>query len=240
MIVIPAIDLKGGKVVRLMQGDFNNEVAYSEAPLEVAKRWEKEGAKLLHIVDLDGALQGIPKNLSIIIDILRSLKVPAEVGGGLRDEKDVEAVLKNGASYAILGTRACEDFDFVKRMRDLYTDKILISVDARDGITRTEGWTKPTYIKPIDFIKIFIKYGVRRFIYTNITRDGMMAGTDIAGIENILNNVNGIELIASGGVSSLKDIKALKPLERKGLFGVIVGKALYEGAFSLRDVQALC
>ncbi len=240
MIIIPAVDLKGGRVVRLMQGDFTQEVAYSEEPVNVAKRWEQEGARLIHIVDLDGALHGEPKNLPIIVDILKSLKVPVEVGGGLRNEKDIKTVIDSGASYAIIGTKACEDFDFVKRMRGLYGDKIVISVDARDGITRTEGWTKPTYIKPLDFIKIFIKYGVRRFVYTNITRDGMMAGTDLAGIEYILNNVSGIELIASGGVSSLKDIIALKPFEPNGLFGAIVGKALYEGTLKLREAQALC
>lgn len=244
MVIIPAIDLKGGKVVRLLQGDFNKTTVYPEDPVHAALRWESEGASLLHIVDLDGALIGSPKNIDTVKRIIENIKsTQLEFGGGVRTERDIVMLLKLGINRVILGTAACEDEDFLKNVVKEFGPKILVSIDARDGVVATKGWRGVTNLQAIDLIKRVKDLGVREIIYTNIAKDGALAGPDIPGIKKILDilSLKNLTLqgkggiIASGGVSSLEDVKKLKELEPLGLVGVIIGKALYEGKIDLKE-----
>lgn len=244
MLIIPAIDLKDGKVVRLLQGDFNKTTVYPEDPVHAALRWESEGASLLHIVDLDGALTGSPKNIETVRRILKNIKnSQIEFGGGVRTEEDIEMLFKLGITKVILGTAACEDEGFLKNVVKEFGTKILVSIDARDGIVATKGWRGTTNGQAMDFIKRVKDLGVDEIIYTNIAKDGALAGPDIQGIKKILDflNLKNITsqgrggIIASGGVSSLEDVKKLKEMEPLGLVGVIIGKALYEGKIDLKE-----
>ncbi len=244
MIIIPAIDLKGGKVVRLLQGDFDKVTIYNEDPVSVAIKWEREGAHLLHIVDLDGALTGSPKNIDTVKRIIGGIKIPqVEFGGGIRTKEDIVLLLNSGVNRVILGTAACEDEDFLKDVVKEFGPKILVSIDARNGIVATKGWRSTSNIQSIDLIKRVRDSGVREIIYTKIAKDGTLAGPDIYGIKSLLEflDLKNIipqdrgGIIASGGVSSLEDVKRLKELEPEGLTGIIIGKALYEGKIDLKE-----
>lgn len=240
MFIIPAIDLKGGKVVRLLQGDFNKTTVYPEDPVHAALRWESEGASLLHIVDLDGALIGRPKNIDTVKRIIENIKnAQVQFGGGVRTESDIVMLVRLGINRVILGTAACEDEGFLKNVVKEFGPKILVSIDARDGVVATKGWRDTTNLQVMDFIKRVKDLGVDEIIYTNIAKDGALAGPDIQGIKKILDflNLENITsgIIASGGVSSLEDVQKLKGLEPLGLIGVIIGKALYEGKIDLKE-----
>jgi phosphoribosylformimino-5-aminoimidazole carboxamide ribotide isomerase len=234
MLIIPAIDIKDKNVVRLRQGDFSQQTLYSDNPVEVALKWQSEGAKLLHIVDLDGALTGEPKNLAVIEQICDKIKVPIEVGGGLRSDEVIESLLSKKILRVIIGTKACADEKFLKRQIEKFGNRIAVSIDAVGENVATKGWKSISDIDMIDFAKRLEGMGLRTVIYTNVTKDGTLESPQIEPIKKILNSVK-IDVIASGGISSLEDIKQLKALARPNLIGVIVGKALYERRFSLTE-----
>lgn len=232
MLIIPAIDLKNGKCVRLLQGKADAVTEYSDNPAAVAKRWEALGAKLIHVVDLDGAFTGNQKNIEGIKEIRKSVTVDIEVGGGIRDMERIEMLFKLGINRVILGTIAIERPDFVKDACRLFPQRIIAGIDARDGMVAIKGWVEITNIKATELALRMEDYGVWGIIYTDISRDGMMAGPNFEAMREMVERVN-IPVIASGGVSSLEDIKRLK--EIRGLYGVITGKALYSGAIDLKE-----
>jgi len=238
MKVIPAIDIKGGKVVRLVQGDYAKETVYSDLPLDIAKKWDKCGAKIIHIVDLDGALEGKLKNIEVVRRIASEVNADIELGGGIRDEATIESVLAAGVSRVVLGTSALDE-GFVKRMGWRFGKKIIVGIDAKDGIVRTKGWIQKTNYKAVDFARRLGDTGIGGIIYTDISKDGMLEGPNIAELETML-TATSLGIIASGGVSTLEDITELKALESKGLVGVIIGKALYEGKIDLAEAIRLC
>jgi phosphoribosylformimino-5-aminoimidazole carboxamide ribotide isomerase len=234
LLVIPAIDLHGGKCVRLLQGKREKETVYSLNPVEVALKWQSEGARRLHIVDLDGAFAGRPVNSSIIAEIVSNLDIPLQLGGGIREIQTVKNALELGVSRVILGTAAVEKPELVKEMVALYGEKIQVGIDARDGFVAVKGWVEASPKKALDFALEMQGYGVREIIYTDISRDGTLAGPNLKALKEMA-EVLEIPVIASGGVSSLEDLRLLKDLEPFGVESVIIGQALYTGRFSLRD-----
>lgn len=235
MQIIPAVDLLDGKVVRLEQGDYNKVKVYSENPLETAERWKNEGAKTLHVVDLDGARDGKPKNLAVVSEIARKTGLGIELGGGIRDFQTIEKAFGIGVSKVILGTTVITKRNFSRKCITKYSgEKIVFSLDARNKQIFTQGWGLDSGYEIGDLIKEFEPIGLKRIIYTDILSDGMMQGPNIEGIKELLKTTN-LEIIASGGISSIEDIKKLKELEGQGLKGVIIGKALYEGKIDLGE-----
>lgn len=239
MLVIPAIDIRNGKCVRLIQGKADAETVFSDDPVAIAIKWQEKGAKFLHLVDLDGAFTGAPKNLDIISKIVESVSIPVEMGGGIRDQKTLENVLVAGVKIAILGTKALTDPDFTKAMCKEYNDRIAVGIDAKDGIAAINGWTKSSEKSAIELAQEMRDLGVKTIIYTDIKRDGMLTGPNISATKNISMAVPGVNVIASGGVSSIDDIKALKKIEKYGVKGVIIGKALYTGNIRLEEAISL-
>lgn len=239
MIPIPAIDLKDGKVVRLLHGNFKEEKVYFEDAGGVAKDFESEGAERLHVVDLDGALKGKPKNLDSVENILRAVRMPVEIGGGIRSLETAAKYLKMGASWVILGTQACLDAGFLREALSEFGDKVIVGVDARDGFIATDGWTKVTKTPAIDLAKSVQDFGGKSVIYTDISRDGALKGPSLKEIKTLSEAV-GLDIIASGGVSSLRDLSNLAALKRPNLTGVIIGKALYEKKFTLKEAVETC
>ncbi len=237
MLIIPAIDLKGGRCVRLWQGKEDKETVYSEDPLAVARMWVKKGAQRLHIVDLDGAFRGKPVHLEIVEKIAREVDVPIEFGGGIREKAILDDVFSKGIDYAILGTRALS-FDFVRDACLKFEDKIIISVDMRQDKVLAEGWKKESSVKPKDLVKDLVKAGVKTIIFTDITRDGTLRGVNTKLIQEFLQTAN-VEVIIAGGVASLEDIEELAQLGDRGPAGVIIGKALYDGRVKLEEALAI-
>jgi phosphoribosylformimino-5-aminoimidazole carboxamide ribotide isomerase len=234
MIVIPAIDLRRKKVVRLLQGRFGKETAYSDEPVKVAKDFQAKGAKLLHLVDLDGALTGEPKNLDIAEEIIKAVDIPVQMGGGLRTDEAIAGLLSKGAARAIIGTRAYEDEGFLKRMVSEFKEKIAVSIDAVGEFVVSKGWVESTAIRAIDLARRLESLGVDTIIYTNVLKDGTLESPQMEPIEEMLDAVK-IKVVVSGGISALEDIKNLKSLNRANLYGVITGKALYEGRLDLEE-----
>ncbi|MFH1478179.1 MAG: 1-(5-phosphoribosyl)-5-[(5-phosphoribosylamino)methylideneamino]imidazole-4-carboxamide isomerase [Candidatus Omnitrophota bacterium] len=239
MIIIPAIDIIKGRVVRLYQGDFAKEKIYSEDPLEAAIRWQDKGAGFLHIVDLDGAKEGSPKNKELITSIIKNVKMRCGVGGGIRAEGDVEYYLDNGAARVVLGTKALEDKDFLRSLISRFKEKIVVGIDFKEGCAAKAGWLKKTEFKASDFAKSMKDIGVERVIVTDISVDGTLKGPNIISLREILDHVD-IKIIASGGVSSLYDIRKLREINNKNLEAVIIGKALYEGKLDLEEAITAC
>jgi len=233
MLIIPAIDLKDGKVARLTRGDFKFEKIYSDDPIGIAKKWEAAGARRIHMVDLDGAVSGEFKNLPLIEKILKNIKVPVELGGGVRSEEVIEEALKRGISYVIIGTRLVDE-KFAQRVIKKFGDKLIMGVDAKDGKVAVSGWTKITEIGYVEFIKRLEGQGAKTVIFTDIAKDGMLQGPNVEAIKKAL-EATSLDVIASGGVSSIDDLLILKRLEIKGLVGAIVGKALYENRIDLKE-----
>ncbi|MGI6328414.1 MAG: 1-(5-phosphoribosyl)-5-[(5-phosphoribosylamino)methylideneamino]imidazole-4-carboxamide isomerase [Dethiobacteria bacterium] len=234
MQLIPAIDLRGGKCVRLFKGEREKETVYSTNPVEVALKWQSEGAARLHLVDLDGAFEGRPVNSAVISAIASVLHIPLQLGGGIRDAENVGRALELGVSKVILGTAAVEKPKMVKKLVDCYQDRIIVGIDARDGIVAVKGWIEDSQRKAVDFALEMQDLGVREIIYTDISRDGTLEGPNYHAMEEMAKAL-GIQLIASGGVSSLEDLRLLKGLEHLGITGVIVGQALYSGKFTLKE-----
>jgi len=235
MIIIPAIDIKDSKCVRLTQGRMEDETVYSTDPSEVAARWAGSGAGLIHLVDLDGAVEGNAKNYEVIKKIASSVDVPVQIGGGIRDAKTAELYLSTpGVKRIIIGTAASEDPVFLSALTKKYPGRIAVGIDAKDGLVAIKGWVKVTQERAVDMAKRLEGQGVACIIYTDISRDGMLMGPNVEATREMAESVN-IPVIASGGVSSLKDIEAYRSVK---LEGVIIGKALYSGNIDLKEALA--
>jgi len=232
MILIPAIDLKGGKVVRLFQGDFSKEKVYGDDPLTYAKHFAKVGAKRLHIVDLDGAKEGRPVHKELILSLVKEICIPVQVGGGIRTEEDVSSYLEGGVSQVILGTKAVEDLSFLERLCDKFPQRVIVSVDVKGEFVAISGWLEVSSVRYLDFIKRLNDFSLFAIILTLIERDGTQAGIDLERLTKAL-EVSRHPLILAGGVATIEDLKLLKPLSQKGLFGAISGRAIYEGTLDL-------
>jgi phosphoribosylformimino-5-aminoimidazole carboxamide ribotide isomerase len=233
MILIPALDIKEGKVVRLFQGKFDRETDYDPYPLMAAKRWQEMGAQWLHIVDLDGAKDGVMANKTHVVFIAEKVKINVQVGGGIRDLKTVTDLINAGVKRVVLGTRAIEDRPFVKNLLALYGEKICVSLDCTDGYVAQRGWTSTTNIKAVDMALELQDMGLKWMIYTDISRDGTLAGPSFEQLENMLNTVKNVNLIASGGIGKLEHVEKLAKI--KGLAGAITGRAIYEGTLDFAE-----
>ncbi len=238
MIVIPAIDLKEGKCVRLEQGLMERDTVFCGHPADQAKEWERQGAQLLHIVDLDGAFAGKPANRDAIAAIVRAIGIPTQLGGGIRDIPTIEAYLALGIGRVILGTAAQRNPELVMEACRLFPGRIVVGIDAKNGLVAVQGWAELTDITAVELAQKFEGYGVAAIIYTDISRDGMMQGPNIAATRDLAAAIS-IPVIASGGVSSLRDIENLMAIESAGVTGVITGKAIYTGAIRLAEAISL-
>ncbi len=234
MQLIPAVDLHRGKCVRLLMGERERETVYSDNPAEMALKWEREGAHRLHVVDLDGAFDGAPANTPVIAEMAYRLTIPLQLGGGMRSRDIAEKAFKLGIQRVILGTVAVEQPELVRELVREYGEKIIVGIDARDGIVAIKGWVKGSGIDAVTFALTMQEYGVKEIIYTDISRDGTLQGPNLEALKTMASKLD-ISLIASGGISSLEDLKHVKGLEPLGVQGVIVGQALYTGQFSLQD-----
>jgi phosphoribosylformimino-5-aminoimidazole carboxamide ribotide isomerase len=231
MRIYPAIDIKDGQCVRLLQGRFSDVTVYGNDPAEMAVKWEREGGEYIHVVDLDGALKGHGVNADAIKKICASVNVPVQTGGGIRTMEDIESKLNCGISRVIIGTKAVSDSDFVKRAVDRYGDKIVIGIDAKDGMVAVEGWEKTSDFTAVEFAKKMVGIGVKTIVYTDIATDGTLKGPNIKAMEEMAKSV-GADIIASGGVGNIEHLKALIPT---GVEGAIVGRALYTGDVNLLE-----
>jgi len=235
MIIYPAIDLKDGQCVRLVQGKKENKTVYSDTPGKQAASFQAQGADYLHVVDLDGAFEGNPRNMAAIKEIAASVTVPFQVGGGLRSRENVEQILNLGASRVIIGTRAVKNPDFIKELLESYgPEKIVLGIDARDGMVAIEGWVEKSSLQAMEFGKTMQAMGVKTCIFTDVSRDGLLQGPNLSSIKEMALGSR-LKIIASGGVSSKENISALKEMENIGVSGAIIGKALYEGRISLAE-----
>jgi len=237
VIVIPAIDLKGGKCVRLLRGDFNLPTVYSDHPADIALQWQEKGAQRIHVVDLDGSRDGLPRNRGVIEEIVRAVDVPLQVGGGIRDMRTVDEYLGMGVRYVILGTVALKDRAFVLDACAGHRGHIILALDARDGMVAVEGWTESTKRSPVEIAAQYEGCGLESIIYTDIQRDGMESGVNVESTKLLAESVD-IPVIASGGVANIHDIDRLLEAGGPGIMGVITGKALYTGALKLEDAIA--
>ncbi|EIT87016.1 1-(5-phosphoribosyl)-5-[(5-phosphoribosylamino)methylideneamino] imidazole-4-carboxamide isomerase [Fictibacillus macauensis ZFHKF-1] len=233
LTLYPAIDLRDGKCVRLLQGDYAQETVYSEAPLDMAAAFVEEGAQWLHMVDLDGAKEGKRRNHSLVTQAATTLDVSIQVGGGIRTERDVYEYLSHGVKRVILGSAAIAQPSFVSQMLRQYKEAIAIGIDARDGYVATHGWLQTSSIKATELAKALVEEGAETFIFTDIASDGMLSGPNQARIAE-LREATQKQVIASGGISSLNDLQALQE-DEAGIAGAIIGKALYTGQFTLRE-----
>jgi len=238
MEIIPAIDLKDGKCVRLLQGDMDRATIFSDNPVETALKWEAQGAQRLHVVDLDGAFNGEPRNRKAVEEIVDALKIPVQVGGGIRNIETIDAYVNMGVARVILGTIAHTNPELVARACELYHGRIVVGIDARDGKVAIQGWAKVTSKSAMELAAEYEEYGVAAIIYTDIAKDGMMQGPSIEATRYLALSVD-IPIIASGGVSSIEDIKHLLPLEADGVEGLITGKAIYSGALDLKEAISI-
>ncbi len=238
MIIIPAIDLKSGKCVRLRQGDMGAETVFSDDPVAMARRWAEEGAELIHIVDLDGAVRKKMCHRDLISRMKDAAGVPVQVGGGIRDLKAVEDLIQLGVARVVIGTEAIRNPDMVKEACARFPGAIVIGIDARGGKAAIEGWTETTGVSAIDLAREFENAGAAAINFTDILRDGMQTGPNIEETRKLAEAVS-IPVVASGGVSSLKDIEALLAVASAGISGVITGKALYSGSLDLKEAIAL-
>ncbi|PKM76519.1 MAG: 1-(5-phosphoribosyl)-5-[(5-phosphoribosylamino)methylideneamino]imidazole-4-carboxamide isomerase [Firmicutes bacterium HGW-Firmicutes-15] len=235
MIIYPAIDLKDGQCVRLVQGKKENKTVYSDTPGKLAASFQSQGAEFLHVVDLDGAFEGSPRNLAAIKEIAASISIPFQVGGGLRSREDVERLLEIGASRVIIGTRAVTSPAFITELlADFGPTKVILGLDAREGMVAIEGWVEKSSLRALEFGEQMRKMGVETAIYTDVSMDGLLQGPNLASIEEMAGS-SGLKIIASGGVSSVDNIKALKKMESLGVSGAIIGKALYDGKISIEE-----
>lgn len=237
MIVIPAIDIKSGKCVRLLQGRKEDVTVFSEDPTAMAKRWVAEGAEVIHVVDLDGAFEKTPRNLETIRKIIDSVDADVQVGGGIRDENSIQTYLNAGAKRVIIGTEAIRDPSWVKKICRKYPQKVIIGIDARDGLVAVEGWTETTRITAVELARRFENSAVAAINFTDIHRDGMQTGPNIEATRRLAEAVS-IPVVASGGVSTIEDIRNLLPLGDVGVIGVISGRALYAGTLDLKAAIA--
>ena len=236
MLLIPAIDLKNGFCVRLLQGESDMETVYSSNPAAMAVKFEEAGAERLHLVDLDGAFQGEGANIPSIRSILKNVSIPVQIGGGLRTEEDIDSIMDLGASAVIVGTMAVKRPDVLEKLLNKYTDEqIILGIDARNRKVSIEGWKESTEILDVEFALRWKNYGIKRVVFTDISRDGMLSGPNLAALREMAEHT-GLKIVASGGLSSMEDLEQLKNLEPFGVDQVISGKAIYERKIDLRKV----
>jgi phosphoribosylformimino-5-aminoimidazole carboxamide ribotide isomerase len=238
MILLPAVDIRDGKAVRLRQGRFEDETVYADDPLEAARSFVEAGARFLHVVDLDGAREGEPANLDHLERITGELQVPVQYGGGLRSLASVRSALAAGAERVVLGTAAYTEPGFLEQALETWNPRVVVAVDVRGGHVSVAGWTKETQMLPEEVIRRMQRTGVTQFAYTNVDRDGMLEGPDLDEVRGISEAVRG-RFLYSGGISSLDDLRALKDLRLVNLAGVISGKALYEGRMQVAEAVEL-
>lgn len=236
MRIYPAIDLRGGQCVRLRQGDYRQETVFGSDPATMARQWVEQGADFLHLVDLDGAREGRPVNEESVRAIVRAAPVPCQLGGGLRTEEDIRRVLQWGVARVVIGTRALQSPDWLAEMCGKFPDRIVLGIDAKDGMVATHGWLDVSETSALDLARSLEHLPLAGLVYTDIARDGMMQGVNVAAMEQMCAAVK-LPVIASGGVTNLEDIRALAALP---LEGCIVGRALYEGKISLKEILAVC
>lgn len=233
MIIFPAIDIRGGKAVRLYKGDFSQETVFGD-PVEMASRWEAAGGQFLHLVDLDGARAGKSINLDVVKKIIEKVNIPVELGGGIRTLENIQQVLAMGVKRVILGSVAAKNPELVKEACIQYKDRIVVGIDAKDGIVAVDGWEASGNVRAVVLAREMAQAGVERIIYTDISRDGTMEGVNVKSTAELACD-SGVKIIASGGVKSIDDIKALLPYEKDGIEGVIVGKSIYSGTLDLSE-----
>ena len=239
MIIIPAIDLKDGQCVRLRKGIMEDTTIFSNNPTEMASKWVAEGARRLHLVDLNGAFEGKPVNADCVNEITRSFPdLPVQIGGGIRDLQTANAYIEAGISYLIIGTMAVTHPDFVEKLCDEFPNKIIVGLDANNGLVATDGWAKQTDIDVVELSKKYEQYGVSSIVYTDIARDGMMQGVNVEATANLAKKTS-IPIIASGGITNLDDITALLKNTHHGIIGAITGRAIYEGQLDFNDAQTM-
>lgn len=238
MLVIPAIDIRNGRCVRLQQGRADAETVFGDNPAAMARRWAAEGAELIHVVDLDGAFEKKPLNMDVIGRILDAVSVPIQVGGGIRDMQTIEAYFQAGVGRVIIGSKAVDDPQLIEWAAEKFPEKVVLGVDARDGYVATDGWTHTTGMSAVELVASFERTPLAAINFTDIHRDGMQTGPNIEQTRRLAQTTT-IPVVASGGVSSIADIERLLPLEAVGVVGVIVGQALYRGSLDLREALAL-
>lgn len=239
MRLFPAIDIQRGRCVRLRKGDFADETVFGEDPVAMAQKWAAEGARFLHVVDLDGAREGEPRNLDVIEAIAEAIPIPIQTGGGIRSDEVVARIGRSRIARAVIGTSAVEDFEFLHRgLAALGPERIVVAVDAENGMVKTRGWREQSDVTAADLVRRLEAAGVREILYTDISRDGMMQNVNLDGIRELAEGAS-LEIIASGGVTTLDDLRDLKTLESLGVTGVIAGRALYEGRFTVAEALAV-
>lgn len=240
MLIIPAIDLKDGQCVRLKQGRMDDSTVFGSDPVAMAQRWVDAGARRLHLVDLNGAFAGEPVNGEAVKAIARANpQLPIQIGGGIRNPDIIEAYLSAGVSFVIIGTKAVKEPQFVTDMCKQFPGKIIVGIDAQDGMVATDGWAEVSSVKAVDLAKQFASDGVSSIVYTDIARDGMMQGVNVEATV-ALAEACGIPVIASGGVTNMDDIRALKAVAARGILGAITGRAIYEGTLDIAEAQQFC
>ncbi len=237
-LIIPAIDLKDGKCVRLRQGKAEDKTVYSDDPVAMARRWEGQGARFLHVVDLDGAFEGHSVHEEIVIAIAQAVQMPVDIGGGIRTDDQIRRYLDGGLTRVILGTRACASPEDLQKLADEFGEGLAVGIDAREGRVQVSGWTETTDTDSVDLAKQVDAMGVRTIIYTDTATDGMLRGPNVPVMGEVCAAVS-CHVVASGGITTTDDIRELKALNRPNLVGAIVGKALYDGAVTLEELQGV-
>jgi len=240
MLIIPAIDLKDGECVRLKQGVMEDSTVFSDDPVAMARRWVEAGCRRLHLVDLNGAFAGKPVNGDVVKDIAKDQpNLPIQIGGGIRSEDSIEAYLQAGVDFVIIGTQAVKQPEFVGSACKAFPGKIIVGIDAKDGLVATEGWAEVSSVQATDLAKQFANDGVSAIVYTDIARDGMMQGVNVEATLTMA-KASPIPVIASGGITNMEDIKNLKAVSDQGILGAITGRAIYEGTLDVKEAQSWC
>jgi phosphoribosylformimino-5-aminoimidazole carboxamide ribotide isomerase len=238
MIVLPAIDIQGGKAVRLRRGDFHDVTVFSDDPVELARHWQREGAEALHVVDLDAARTGELVNFEIVEAIVKTLDIPVQYGGGIRSAKSLALVAGVGVHWVVMGTAAVTALDLLDDAVKWLDDRLVVGLDCTDGMVATHGWQERSQMSAIRFSKLLAEHGVKRVVYTDTSRDGMLGGPNLVGLRDLA-EVTPLEIILSGGVGLLDDLRRVSRLDAPNVIGVIVGRALYEKSFTLAEAQAI-
>lgn len=234
MLVIPAIDLRKSRCVRLVQGNPRDETVFSKEPISIAKLWQLKGAEYIHVIDLDGAITGTPKNLDIVFKIVNAVKIPVQFGGGIRDFETLEEIFKGKVDRVVLGTATVQSMDFVKEAYKKYKDRIIIGIDAKGDVAAIRGWKDITNKNVFKLAKEIEDIGIKTIVFTDVKKDGMLAGPNFKMIKEIA-KTTGLEVIASGGISTMDDVENIRALEKYGVTGMIIGTALYTGAIDLKE-----
>jgi phosphoribosylformimino-5-aminoimidazole carboxamide ribotide isomerase len=240
MLIIPAIDLKDGQCVRLRQGLMEDSTVFSDDPVAMATQWVEAGTRRLHLVDLNGAFAGEPVNGEVVRAIAKAYpQLPIQIGGGIRSLETIEAYVKAGVSYVIIGTKAVREPDFVTEACQAFPGRVIVGLDAKNGLVATDGWAEVSDVQATDLARQFDALGVSAIVYTDIARDGMMQGVNVEATVQMA-QASSIPVIASGGITNMEDIKALAAVSSKGICGAITGRAIYEGTLDVREAQAYC